>query len=99
MISDRCKFLLQTIEDGTWNKLRTDFDRDNVLFHMDAFAALMYLVRMMDTSSNPIPGNYVNGQYIDTSTHHISDKPIDEKAAIWRKILNVDKIDKDEELE
>lgn len=50
MIHPRCKFLQVSAESGILNKLRTDFDRNEALGHMDGVAAMMYAVRMRDTS-------------------------------------------------
>lgn len=72
LISDQCPFLKATLHSATFNKNKTDFERTETLGHMDALAALMYGVRMIDKSTNrhPIPNynkeiyftpaNYVN---------------------------------------
>jgi hypothetical protein len=54
-IHPRCKFLLGTLETALWNKNRTDFERSKVFGHADALAALVYLIRNVDTQTNPIP--------------------------------------------
>jgi hypothetical protein len=53
-IDPGCKFLIQSLETGRFNKNRTDFDRSPVLGHCDAIAAMMYGNRMM-SESNPYP--------------------------------------------
>jgi hypothetical protein len=69
-IHARCKLLLQTIKGGIWNKKKDEFARSVILGHMDALAALVYLVRNVDEVHNPIPPdfnvNYAN-QYFDKS--------------------------------
>lgn len=55
LIAQECPFLIQTLKAATFNKQRTDFSRSTVLGHMDALAALMYGVRMIDKQSNPYP--------------------------------------------
>lgn len=65
MIHPRCKFLQVSAESGILNKQRNDFDRTDALGHMDGIAAMMYAVRMRDTSCpypvgyNTIPDNYL----------------------------------------
>jgi hypothetical protein len=49
-IHPRCKFLHISGESGILNKMRTDFDRNEALGHMDGIAAMMYAVRMRDTT-------------------------------------------------
>lgn len=55
LISTACPFLIQTLKSATFNKQKTDFSRSEALGHMDALAALMYGVRMIDRQSNPYP--------------------------------------------
>lgn len=57
-IHPRCKFLIGTLETALWNKLRTDFDRSKVFGHADALAALIYLIRNVNTATNPIPATF-----------------------------------------
>lgn len=40
---------------GLWNEKRTDFVRTDTLGHCDGIAALMYGIRSIDTTINPIP--------------------------------------------
>jgi len=51
-IHPKCKFLIQSLESGTFNKNRTDFERTQSLGHCDALAALMYGLRTQD-KTNP----------------------------------------------
>lgn len=53
-IHPRCKFLISSLENGRFNKTRTDFDRTKALGHCDALAAMMYGHRMTLTD-NPYP--------------------------------------------
>lgn len=57
LISKQCPFLSATLHSATFNKNKTDFERTEVLGHMDALAALMYGVRMIDrvTNRHPMP--------------------------------------------
>ncbi len=53
---DACPFLYRSILGGMFNKTRTDFDRNSVLGHMDALAALMYACRVL--GENQMKGYY-----------------------------------------
>ena len=54
-IDESCTYLIDSLNYGIWNEKRTEFSRSKVLGHYDAIAALMYLVRNVDESTNPIP--------------------------------------------
>lgn len=58
LINPRCRFLIASLNSGTFNKTRTDFERTSVLGHCDAIAAFMYANRMLDKSS-PYSKNHV----------------------------------------
>lgn len=45
LIHPRCRFLILSCRNGTFNKQKTDFARTKALGHMDALAALMYAIR------------------------------------------------------
>lgn len=55
IVHERCRELIKQIKNGLWNKQRTDFERTPGLGHLDGIAALMYLFRHSDFSSNPYP--------------------------------------------
>jgi hypothetical protein len=68
-ISHKCKLLIRTLRSGTFNKQRTDLDRNSTMGHMDAFMALAYGLRHA-IKSNPFPlynGANPHTHYIDTS--------------------------------
>lgn len=54
LIRPDCEFLIQTLESAMFNKTRTDFERNQILGHCDALAALMYGVRALNRN-NPWP--------------------------------------------
>ena len=54
-IDESCVVLIDSLKYGIWNKKRAEFERSRVLGHYDAVAALMYLIRNIDESTNPIP--------------------------------------------
>lgn len=58
IIHPRNKELLAHLRNATWNKARTDFARSSVFGHFDFVAALVYLVRNINTKRNPYPPGY-----------------------------------------
>lgn len=58
VISPRCKQLLGCMRTGVWNQKRTEFARSKAFGHQDALAALVYGIRNLDESYNPIPATY-----------------------------------------
>jgi hypothetical protein len=55
VVLPKCRFLIATLRGAVFNKARTDFNRTEYLGHMDALAALIYGVRMIDKTQNPYP--------------------------------------------
>lgn len=53
-IDPACKFLIESLRSGTFNKNRTDFERTKALGHCDAIAAIMYAIRHFE-DENPYP--------------------------------------------
>ena len=54
-VHPRCKQLLGCLKYGIWTTNRKDFQESSTYGHFDALAALIYMVRNIDQSSNPIP--------------------------------------------
>lgn len=54
-ISPHCKYLIGCLKYGVWDKHRKEFARSKAYGHYDHLAALIYMVRNLDKSSNPIP--------------------------------------------
>ncbi len=72
-IDQSCQTLIQSIKLGYWNDLRTGWGRAETLGHFDALAALMYLIRNVDVTSNPIPKNLTFDEIMveeHNSNHH-----------------------------
>lgn len=61
IINPKCKTLISHLENATWNKARTTYDRSPDKGHYDAVDALKYLVRNIQTSKNPYPASYGRG--------------------------------------
>lgn len=54
-IDSRCKQLIGCLRYGSWDKKKSQFSRSKVYGHYDALAALIYLVRNLNKTTNPIP--------------------------------------------
>lgn len=57
-VHPRCKQLIGCLKYGVWDKKRKIFARSKSYGHFDHLAALIYLVRNLSTSTNPIPANF-----------------------------------------
>lgn len=57
-IHPRCRQTIGCLKYGIWDKNREKFERRESFGHLDALAALMYLVRNLDQNTNPIPITY-----------------------------------------
>ena len=55
IVHPRCKYLIGCLENGIWDKSKKAFARSTNYGHFDGLAALCYLVRHIDTRTNPIP--------------------------------------------
>jgi hypothetical protein len=58
VVHPRCKLLIQTLKNGVWDKNREEFAHSEIgLGHMDALAALIYMVMSFESwfNQNPIP--------------------------------------------
>lgn len=55
LIHPRCKMLIGCLRGGIWDSKKVLFARSKDYFHQDHLAALIYLVRNLDETTNPIP--------------------------------------------
>lgn len=58
IIHPRCIETIGCLRSAVWDKNRTTYARSLVYGHYDALDALIYLVRHLDTTTNPIPWDY-----------------------------------------
>lgn len=58
IVDPKCKQLCGALRYGVWNERKTEFERSKSYGHFDALAALVYLVRNVDHSVNPVPQTY-----------------------------------------
>ena len=55
LVDKSCSELLGCLRNAVWDKNKKELARSKVFGHFDALMALVYLVRNVDTSTNPIP--------------------------------------------
>lgn len=67
LVNPRCTYTIGCLENGVWDKAKREFGRSAVYGHFDGLAALCYLIRNIDTLTNPIPALFG----ISQQTHHI----------------------------
>jgi hypothetical protein len=70
VVSPKCKKLIACLKYGVWDNQRKKFARTLALGHFDHLAALIYLVRNLDTYTNPIPALYNTSH----STHFLPNR-------------------------
>jgi hypothetical protein len=58
IVDKSCKELLGCLRNAIWDKNKRELARSKVFGHFDALMSLVYLVRNIDTSTNPIPKYY-----------------------------------------
>lgn len=58
IVHPRCKQLKGCLKYGVWDKNRQKFAQSKVYGHFDALAALVYLVRNLNKTTNPIPSDF-----------------------------------------
>lgn len=54
-VNPKCKHLIGCLKYGVWNDKRTEFARSTTYKHFDGLAALIYLIRNIDQTTNPVP--------------------------------------------
>lgn len=72
-VNPKCEILIDSMRYGIWDEDRKKWERSERLGHFDALAALMYLVRNVDTRTNPIPidfGRPAEDHWIDDGEKH-----------------------------
>lgn len=73
IVHPRCKYIIGCLENGIWDKSKKAFARSSTYGHFDGLAALCYLVRHVDTQTNPIPAMLG----LSDQTHHISPQKVE----------------------
>jgi hypothetical protein len=73
-----CRFLIQSLESGQYNKHRTDFERSETLGHCDALAACMYGLRMVDQAMPSDLPNVPRSRYLHVKTTDSNEQIVSE---------------------
>lgn len=58
IVHPRCKQMKGSLKYGVWDKNKQQFAHSNIYGHFDALAALIYGVRNLNKSTNPIPHDF-----------------------------------------
>jgi hypothetical protein len=58
IVNPRCKKLIGCLRYGVWDSKKKAFARSNVYGHFDHLAALVYLIRNLSKTTNPIPAGH-----------------------------------------
>jgi hypothetical protein len=58
IISPKCEMLIGCLKYGVWNNDKSAFDRSKTYGHFDHLAALVYLIRNLDESTNPVRNTF-----------------------------------------
>lgn len=74
LVHPRCKFLILSLNNGQYNKQRTDLARTKALGHCDAIMALVYGNRMLDRTTNPYPSPTYNRETNFTANLKLTEK-------------------------
>jgi hypothetical protein len=88
LVHPRCQYLIGCLENGIWDKTKSKFARSATYGHFDGLAALCYLVRHVDTQSNPIPAMHGFSE----QTHNIP--PGKEESPTYKALRTALKISK-----
>lgn len=86
IIHPRCKMLTGCLRYGVWDSKKKGFARSTVYGHFDHLAALIYLVRNLAKSTNPIPATH--GFENHTAwLHHVKDQRSHNSKEIARVLM------------
>jgi hypothetical protein len=58
LINPNCALTIHCVANGIWDEKRQKLDQDVLAHHFDHLMALVYLTRMLDRVSNPIPADF-----------------------------------------
>ncbi len=59
IIDPKCQMLIHDMETAVWTDKRDKLDKDVFAHHFDHLMALVYLTRVLDVNTNPIPRDYM----------------------------------------
>lgn len=89
VINPRCTTVIRHLQEATWNKSKTDFERSSDNGHYDAIPALYYLCRNINMQKNPYPLHYGAG-----SQEHIyrtNSNSVPTTTTAWGKVFKLNR--------
>lgn len=87
VVAPHCTELLGCLRNAIWDKKREKLAKSKVYGHFDALMALVYLVRNVDTISNPVPKFF--GKSHETHAIPMNGNHVPTKAENLARIFNV----------
>ena len=87
IVSPKCTHLIGCLENGIWDKAKKEFARSQMYGHFDGLAALCYLIRNIDTVTNPVPATF--GMTIHTHNLPNTKPPESDNYKALRKALRL----------
>lgn len=78
-IHRRCQNLNFQLKVGMWNSSKKDFERGEMVGHLDSIAALVYLLRTVDWNKNPFP-RFAEG--VNRNDYWINEEPSKEQGIV-----------------
>ena len=58
LVNNRCPLTLHCLANGVWDDKRSKLDQDVFARHFDHLMQLVYMTRVLDMNTNPIPADY-----------------------------------------
>jgi hypothetical protein len=59
VVAPICQMLIHDLETAVWTERRDKLDQDIFSHHFDHLMALVYLTRVLDVGTNPIPRDFM----------------------------------------
>lgn len=84
-VNPRCTTLIDSLRYGLWDEDRKQWERSEHLGHFDALAALMYMIRNVDSRTNPIPLHHGK----PTEDYYFTQEERSKTRDKFKKMLNV----------
>lgn len=77
IVSNKCPLTIHCLANGIWDNKREKLDQDVFARHFDHLMQLVYMTRVLDVATNPIPSDYmVDGvRVIDLDFDKVGHKP------------------------
>lgn len=87
-IDPKCTTLVKHLRYGLWKENRREFQRTKDLHHCDAIDALLYMMRNIARSRNPVPEQFFHpGKFVMHDWGNELNKPKDDIGNIFKKLF------------